>query len=99
MAMVKMAKDATPPGKPGSWDAVVDQEKEFEPSILNTSVWLMQMVLQVSCGRRDTLGCRFRFESMSWKYIFFRLLYDLFLIFCRRPITLSIIEVTLSWNR
>ena len=45
--MVKMAKDATPPGKPGSWDAVVDQEKEFEPSILNTSVWLMQMVLQV----------------------------------------------------
>lgn len=48
MAMVKMAKDATPPGKPGSWDAVVDQEKEFEPSILNTSVWLMQMVLQTS---------------------------------------------------
>jgi len=48
MAMVKMAKDATPSGKPGSWDAVVDQEKEFEPSILNTSVWLMQMVLQTS---------------------------------------------------
>ena len=54
MAMVKMAKDATPAGKPGSWDAVVDQEKEFEPSILNTSVWLMQMVLQV----RWIPGCR-----------------------------------------
>ena len=47
MSMVKMAKDATPSGKPGAWDAVVDQAKEFEPSILNTSVWLMQMVLQV----------------------------------------------------
>lgn len=48
MSMVKMAKDATPSGKPGAWDAVVDQAKEFEPSILNTSVWLMQMVLQTS---------------------------------------------------
>lgn len=46
--MVRMAKDATPAGMPGSWDAVVDTEKEFEPSLLNTSVWMMQMGMQTA---------------------------------------------------